>query len=29
VVVRDRGNVFVKGRRQPVEIFELMGFTET
>jgi class 3 adenylate cyclase len=28
VVVRDRGSVFVKGRRQPVEIYELTSLTE-
>ena len=28
VVVRDRGSVTVKGRRQPVEIYELMSLTE-
>ncbi|HSL51826.1 MAG TPA: adenylate/guanylate cyclase domain-containing protein [Candidatus Deferrimicrobiaceae bacterium] len=28
VVVRDRGSVTVKGRRQPVEIHELMSLTE-
>jgi adenylate cyclase len=29
VVVRDRGSVTVKGRRQPVEIYELTSLTET
>lgn len=29
VMVRDRGSVTVKGRRQPVEIYELMSLTET
>jgi class 3 adenylate cyclase len=28
VVVRDRGSVTVKGRRQPIEIHELMSLTE-
>jgi class 3 adenylate cyclase/CHASE2 domain-containing sensor protein len=28
VVVRDRGSVTVRGRRQPVEIYELMSLTE-
>ncbi|MGH7386349.1 MAG: adenylate/guanylate cyclase domain-containing protein, partial [Candidatus Rokuibacteriota bacterium] len=29
VVVRDRGSVPVRGRRQPVEIYELMSLTES
>ncbi len=29
VVVQDRGSVAVKGRRQPVEVFELVGLAET
>ena len=28
VVVRDRGSVTVKGRRQPVEIYELTSLME-
>jgi adenylate cyclase len=29
VLVKDRGSIMVKGRTQPVEVFELVGLAET